>query len=239
MKTCSVDGCSKLHKSRGYCGAHYENFRRTGNPYSLHEQKAMRPKPICTIDGCGNVVNSRSLCKRHYQNLLTLGQPIPVKDLPVAERMKLTGWTVTDDGCWEWNGKRNDQGYGIVNALREGYVGARAHRIMYELTYGSLDPGVVVRHDCDNPPCVNPDHLRTGSQWSNMDDMVSRHRSAQLYENSGNRCRNGHDMSLPGAYRSLMNKRNGRPYRVCIECSRKRSRDWARRNRAQSTKNTA
>lgn len=239
MRKCEVPNCHKVHKSRGYCGAHYENYRQTGNPYSLHEQKAMRPKLICAIDDCESVVNSRSLCKRHYQNLLTLGQPVPVKDLPITERLKLTGWTVTLAECWEWNGKRNDSGYGIVNALREGYVGARAHRVMYELEHGPIAAGTVVRHRCDNPPCVNPAHLAVGSQWDNTDDMVSRGRSGHLYENQGDRCRNGHDMTAPGAYVVRDNPRNGRTYRTCVECSRRRSRDWARRNRTQSSRNAA
>lgn len=236
-RTCQIDGCEKAHAARGYCKAHAQNFARTGNPYSLHEQKAMQPKPICSVDGCASVVNARGLCKRHYQNLLTIGDPVPEKDLPIEERMRRVGWTETVTRpelgpCWEWDGKRNDNGYGIVNAVRQGYDGARAHRVMYELTFGAVEPGIVVRHECDNPPCVNPEHLRVGSQWQNTDDMATRQRSGQLYENRGNRCRHGHDMTLPGAFRVLPNRRNGRTYRVCVECARRRGREYRARQRA-------
>lgn len=231
-RTCSVEDCDRPTKARGYCGKHYENFRRTGNPISLHEQRAMRPKPICSVDGCESVVNSRNLCKRHYQNLLTLGQPIPVKDLPLAERMGLTGWTITASGCWEWGGKRNDSGYGIVNALRHGLQGARAHRVMYELHVGPVPEGEEIRHKCDNPPCVNPDHLEPGTHLMNMDDMTTRGRSPLAYENRGNQCRNGHDMTLPGAYR-IVSAPGKRPYRTCVTCASRRNREYRARQRAQ------
>lgn len=232
-RICTLDDCEGARKSRGYCARHYENFRRTGNPYSLHEQKAMRPKPICSVNECDRAAKVKGMCNRHYENQRKYGQAIPEKDLPLAERMQRTGWTVTPGGCWEWNGKRNEHGYGIVNAVRQGYDGARAHRVMYELTFGPLDLDVVVRHDCDNPPCVNPEHLRTGSQWDNTDDMVSRGRSGQLYENRGNRCKNDHDMTVPGAFRVIPNKKNGRSYRVCVECARRRRREYRARQRAQ------
>lgn len=237
-RICVLDDCEGELKSRGYCARHYENFRRTGNPYSLHEQKAMRPKSICSVNGCDRAARVKGMCNRHYENQRKYGQAIPEKDLPLAERMERTGWTEATPHpelgpCWEWNGKRNDNGYGIVNAVRRGYDGARAHRVMYELTFGPLDPGVVVRHDCDNPPCVNPSHLRVGSQWSNTDDMARRGRSGMLYENRGNRCKNGHDMTLPGAFSVHPNERNGRTYRSCRECARQRNREYRARQRAR------
>ena len=230
--TCSVEDCDRPTRTRGYCGKHYENFRRTGNPISLHEQRAMRPKPICSVDGCERVVNSRNLCSRHYQNLLTLGQPIPVKDLPLAERMDLTGWTITASGCWEWGGKRNGEGYGIVYALRHGLRGARAHRVMYELHVGPIPEGEEIRHKCDNPPCVNPDHLEPGTHLMNMDDMTMRGRSPMAYENRENRCKNGHDMTAHGAFK-IVAPRGKRPYRTCVECARRRSREYQARQRAK------
>ena len=186
----------------------------------------------CSVEDCDRPVRTRGMCNRHYENARLRGSAIPEKDLPLSERLARTGWTVTDSGCWEWSGKRNDSGYGIVNALRHGYTGARAHRVMFELHVGPIPEGAEIRHKCDNPPCANPDHLEPGTHLMNMDDMTSRGRSPLAYENRENRCKNGHDMTAPGAFK-IVTPRDKRPYRTCIECARRRSREYQARQRAQ------
>lgn len=238
-RVCDIAWCDRLHSGRGYCAVHYNRLQRAGTPYSRREQKMIDP-PICSVDGCDQVAQTRSLCRRHYQNLLRLGRPVPDSDLPVEDRFRRVGWvevSVREDlgPCWEWGGTRNESGYGLFHASREGYRNARAHRVMYELTYGQLDPGDVVRHDCDNPPCVNPAHLRSGSGWANSNDMVTRQRSGHLYEKYGDRCRNGHDMTLPGAFQVRVNKRNGREYRTCLVCQYNRNKAAKARARARQS----
>ncbi|MCK6549294.1 HNH endonuclease [Myxococcota bacterium] len=76
-------------------------------------------------------------------------------------------------GCWLWLGKRDGGGYGIVVRERRAL---KAHRIAYEQFRGPIPPGLAVLHSCDNPPCVNPDHLRTGTQRENAADRESRRR---------------------------------------------------------------
>jgi len=76
--------------------------------------------------------------------------------------------------CWEWAGSRTDYGYGrITYADRFIY----AHRAAWELN-NQVEVGdtLVVRHTCDNPPCVNPGHLIPGTQADNLHDMVVRGR---------------------------------------------------------------
>jgi len=51
-----------------------------------------------------------------------------------------------------------------------------AHRISYSITRGAIPPGMVLRHSCDNPQCVNPDHLTPGTHKENMRDIVDRGR---------------------------------------------------------------
>src|SRR5689334_4116509 len=58
--------------------------------------------------------------------------------------------------CWLWLGSRDDKGYGRLDRNKRI---ARAHRLAWELTHGPIPDGLVVRHRCDNPPCVNPAHL--------------------------------------------------------------------------------
>lgn len=80
--------------------------------------------------------------------------------------------------CWEWTGARNKKsGYG---QLKYRGVGLLAHRTAYELAKGPIPDGLWVRHDCDNPPCCNPDHLRLGTHGDNMKDMVKRGRHSSI-----------------------------------------------------------
>ena len=78
------------------------------------------------------------------------------------------------DECWEWQGNRNQAGYGLT---RVGTVNMGAHRAMYSHTVGSIPEGMVVMHTCDNPPCCNPNHLRLGTQQDNMQDMIAKGRA--------------------------------------------------------------
>lgn len=76
-------------------------------------------------------------------------------------------------GCWLWHGALNAHGYG--RATIGGATGL-AHRAAYAAAHG--DPGsLVVRHTCDVRACVNPDHLRLGTQLDNIQDTVDRGRT--------------------------------------------------------------
>ncbi len=79
------------------------------------------------------------------------------------------------DGCWLWNGMRTHSGYG---RFRIGGKICRAHRIAWELVYGTIPEGIFVLHKCDNRVCVNPEHLFLGSHNDNMKDMVKKNRQA-------------------------------------------------------------
>lgn len=79
------------------------------------------------------------------------------------------------DGCWIWIGPTGRGGYGVFSPMTGKNV--RAHRYSYELERGEIGPGLLVIHSCDNPPCVNPAHLRAGTAKDNSRDMVMRGRS--------------------------------------------------------------
>lgn len=90
----------------------------------------------------------------------------------------LTRYRVSPTGCWEWAGPINDGGYGVIN-LERGKTVLRAHRAMYEAVHGKLESRAIkVLHTCDNPPCINPDHLVSGSQADNVRDMIEKGRKA-------------------------------------------------------------
>ena len=79
--------------------------------------------------------------------------------------------TKADEKCLLWIGAKNSLGYGVVE--RSG-VNRYVHRIIAD-----APPGVIVRHTCDNPSCINPDHLLLGTQAENVADAVQRGRIAR------------------------------------------------------------
>jgi hypothetical protein len=83
----------------------------------------------------------------------------------------------TLEECWEWVGGTNGYGYGAfkLNKRME-----HAHRIAYIIQFGDFDQNLHVLHTCDNPPCVNPNHLFLGTQKDNMLDMISKGRNSVI-----------------------------------------------------------
>lgn len=76
--------------------------------------------------------------------------------------------------CWVWTAYRDEFGYGRLN--RRGFSGGMAHRTSYDINVGTIPPGMMVRHRCDNPSCVRPDHLELGTAQQNSDDQTERGR---------------------------------------------------------------
>ena len=92
---------------------------------------------------------------------------------PAADKIRDFSMPLAN-GCIVWTGARDKDGYGksSVNG-----VDIRAHRLAWIHKNGPIPIGLWVLHRCDNPPCINPDHLYVGDQFQNEDDKRQRGKS--------------------------------------------------------------
>lgn len=112
--------------------------------------------------------------------------------------------------CWLWTGRKTYGGYGSTNLRCRNPVPVMAHRVAWTIASGRVIPrGLCVLHECDNPPCVNPAHLKLGSHQENMHDAAARGRMAGKNQWANlTHCKRGHMYGPPSA--------DG--YRVCGKC---------------------
>lgn len=137
---------------------------------------------ICSVDGCENPFDSRGMCRKHSDKARRSGQIPVVQRRNVGEsprqRIERIGWEVAENECWIYNGPRRRWGYTCVYIAGRGTLAA--HRVSYEVYVGPIPDGLILMHSCDNPPCINPKHLRPGTNHENTQDMLAkgRHRTA-------------------------------------------------------------
>jgi hypothetical protein len=91
------------------------------------------------------------------------------KRIPAAERARAYYQKTTKEECWPWMGARDGKGYGRIRDDQSNL--ASATRIIWEGEKGPIPPGMNLLHRCDNPPCVNLEHLFLGSAQANTIDM--------------------------------------------------------------------
>lgn len=115
------------------------------------------------------------------------------------------------DECWEWKGPREQAGYGLLFLNNEKI---KAHRYSLQIKENKLlNSKDFACHHCDNPPCVNPNHLYIGNAKSNVRDAVKRNRWS-----NGNlkktHCKRGHEFTEQNT------RLNPRGERICKACDR-------------------
>jgi hypothetical protein len=87
---------------------------------------------------------------------------------------------VKDGDCLIWKGRIYSHGYGVININGHQHT---AHRIAYVLANG-IEAKNSVLHSCDKMACVNPNHLKDGTQAENMRDMAIRNRASTIFTES-------------------------------------------------------
>ena len=102
------------------------------------------------------------------------------KPRPIHDRLLEKIVCNIETRCWEFQGSRDEKGYGhirgdAVSAQHPRKV--RAHRASYQAFVGDIPEGMFVCHKCDNPCCCNPEHLFLGTPRDNVRDMLSKGRS--------------------------------------------------------------
>jgi hypothetical protein len=94
----------------------------------------------------------------------------------------------SDGECWLWQSTIDKRGYGAFQ-IRSG-KNVRAHRFAFEIaTMAPIPEGMLALHSCDTPACVNPSHLRAGTQSENLRDCIARGRHPNSLRTH---CRRGH-----------------------------------------------
>lgn len=119
------------------------------------------------------------------------------------------------DGCRVWTRSVTHDGYG---RLRVGGKMIGAHRVMYEIFNGPIPPAMYVCHHCDNPRCVNPEHLFLGTNRDNIIDAMKKGRHIVPFVGY-NKCQKGHELTIFNTYFLRSGKKK------CMICEKQRSRD--------------
>ena len=134
---------------------------------------------MCSDDECERPSVSRGMCDAHYRRAMGKrhGQgPIRVYG-DVKGRLLQHISVDPGTGCWVWTGSLHRTGYGrLMFGPAKSRRARFAHRVSYEVHVGPIPDGMYVLHRCDNPPCVNPEHLSLGTQFDNMGDAATKGR---------------------------------------------------------------
>lgn len=136
---------------------------------------------------------------------------MPIRTL--AERFEDKVFRGGYTSCWLWTGAVNSAGYGNIRDDENRTV--KAHRASWTLNVGEIPPDKIVCHHCDNPLCVNPEHLFLGTFQDNTSDCISKGRfRAGAWRRASSHCPSGHAYDEKNTYWTK------RGTRVCRACSR-------------------
>jgi hypothetical protein len=130
---------------------------------------------VCVVEGCEKKSIGFGYCSKHYTRLKRYGD-VNYPGKKGGQRTKKIDFEVIRDCFVLTSHKVNVDGYAEIMINRRA---KKIHRHIYEQCFGEIPAGLVIRHKCDNPSCINPEHLEVGTIQDNVADMISRNRQAK------------------------------------------------------------
>lgn len=134
---------------------------------------------VCNVDGCTERHFGNGYCLKHYSRIRMhgvngLNHGVEKRYGTPIHRLMQKIKENKETGCWEWTGLIGKGGYAQI---RVDGVKKFIHRFMYEYWHESKIPnGLLVCHSCDNPKCINPEHLWLGTDKDNSQDCLKKGR---------------------------------------------------------------
>ena len=154
----------------------------------------------------------KNSCNERY-----VGKDVPDNiALPMILKRLLKNGRRTESGCLEWTRWRNAEGYGFTSFRSHNEP---THRLMFMATKGPIPEGGIIRHRCDNPPCMEPEHLLLGTEADNTADTIERGRH---FRASKTHCKRGHDLS-----NALITSDGNRACRICNRIKQRMMAGWS------------
>lgn len=164
-----------------YCGEEFSSWIKM-----YRHVECVHYKVVLTCEICGKEFKTKKQLSLHVANNKNHPDtieyyriyPINKNILDDIFKQMIDSRMIIDNAtkCWNWIGNKDKDGYGK-------YCSKRIHRIVYTVYKGKIGKGLLVCHSCDNPSCINPNHLWLGDNNDNMKDMVKKGRSLSGLEN--------------------------------------------------------
>lgn len=140
---------------------------------------------------------------------------------PAEAEARFFGRVRMEGECWVWTALRNKAGYGIFEYAGRPIKSKLAHRWSYHTFVGPIPEGLQVHHECVNPSCVNPAHLRAVTAMENSYASMTATKKRAMRTH----CKWGHEYTPENTYRDKKNRR------YCRECHRTYQRNHWRQYR--------